>query len=92
MTDFNASALCWTLAAVQILGLFSAWIARLSEGSRRQTPCQGMFLAFLALVAAATMVSVSMGLGSWLTCGTTFSLMVLTVTCDFNRTREAAAW
>jgi len=90
MTDLEATALCCTSGAIQLLGLLSAWIVRLSLGSRRQTPCQHVFLAFLGLVAAATMVSVSTGVGSWLTCGTSFSLMVLTATCDFSRSRQAA--
>jgi hypothetical protein len=89
MTGFDTSAVYALLGAVQVLGLASAWLTRLSERSRRQAPCQCLFLACLALVAGSTIVALGLGSGCWLVCGTTFSLMVLAVTCDFSRSREA---
>lgn len=92
MTDFEASVIWCLLGTIEVLGLTSAWVARLSEGSRRQTSCQRVFLGFLALVGGATIISVALGLGCWLASGTTLLLMVLTVTCDCSRSRQAAAW
>ncbi len=92
MTDFEAAVICWLLGAAQSLGLASAWIARVSEGSRYQSVGQSLFLACLTLVAAACIGSFTLGPGHWLACGATLSLMVLTVTCDFRRCGQTAAW
>ena len=91
MTDSYATALCWLLGLVQVLGLTSAFVARLAEGSRRCGSCQRLFLAFLLLIGAATMVAVVLGPGFWLTSAVTLALMVLTVTSDLGRSGEAAA-
>ena len=88
MDGMDMSAVDGMLAAVQVLGLASAWLARLSENSRRQSSCQWLFLACLALVGGSTIVALGLGSGCWLVCGATFSLMVLAVTCDFSRSHE----
>lgn len=80
------------LGGIQLLGLTSAAVARLSEGSSRQRSGQRLFLACLGLVGAATVVSVFLGPGCWLSSGTTFSLMVLGATCDFNHSRKAPSF
>jgi hypothetical protein len=77
------------LILAQTAGLLSALAARLSVGSRCQCSTQWLFLGCLALVGAATMVSLNFGPGCWVTSGTTFSLMVLTTTCDFGQSRRA---
>jgi hypothetical protein len=74
----------WGLAFVQLLGLTSACTARLSEGSRRQRPFQRLFFACLVLIGAVTIVTLGFGWGCWLLCGTTLSVMVLTVTWDLR--------
>jgi hypothetical protein len=43
------------------------------------------------VVGIVVVISLGLGPGCWLTSGTTFSLMVLTVTCDFNPQRRAMA-
>jgi hypothetical protein len=89
MSHFEASAVCWLFGALQVLGLTSAWAARLSERSRRQASCQRLFFGCLALIGGATIISLILGPVCWLTCGITLSLMVLTATCDFSGSRQA---
>jgi hypothetical protein len=88
----DSVVLVCSLAGIQIVGLASAAVARLSEGSSRQKSGQRLFLACLGLVGAATIVSVFMGPGCWLSSGTTFSLMVLGATCDFSYSRKAPSF
>lgn len=61
-----------------------AWLARLSEGSRNQAPCQWLFLAFLGLMGMVTMLSVALGPRYWLVSGATLSVMVLAAIWDFR--------
>ena len=88
MCVLETSVICWLLLAVQLLGLFSAWIARLSEGSSHQAISQRFFLGFLVLVGAATLVALGQGPGYWLSSGVALSVMVLVATCDFNRSQQ----
>lgn len=92
MTAILGVDFVWALVAIQILGIISAGVARLSEGSRRQTCCQRFFFALLLLVGLATVVAVTLGPACWLISSSTLSLMVLTVTCDFRRPDESGAW
>jgi hypothetical protein len=85
-------AICWLFGTVQVLGLTSAWIARLSTGSRRQTSCHCVFLACLPVVGGSAAVSLGLGPSCWLVSSVTLSLMVLTVTCDFSRSQRGTAW
>ena len=92
MNGLENSVIHWLLITVQLLGLFSAWIARLSEGSSRQAVAQRFFLGSLALVGTGTLLSLGLGPSYWLSSGVVLSLMVLATTCDFKPSREAAAW
>ena len=74
----------WVLAAVQIVGLASAVLARLSERSACQTWCQWLFLLCLCLVGLATAISLSGGPGNCLICGSTLSMMSVTAVYDFS--------
>ena len=80
------------LIVVLVTGFVSACAARLSVGSRRQTVCQWLFLCCLVLVGAVTMFSLGSEPSFWVVSAITFSLMVLTATCDFGRSRQATAW
>ena len=92
MNGFDSPTTLWLLIGAQFLGISSAWLARLSEGSPRQAVSQRMFFGVLPLVGVATMVALAVGPGCWLACSTTLAFMVLTVTCDFQGSREAATW
>ncbi len=87
----DITTICWLFGAVELLGLTSAWAARLSEGSLHQTCCQRLFLGCLTLVGGATIVSFGLGPSCWLTSGVTLAVMVLTVICDFGRCSVAVA-
>lgn len=80
------------LIAAQFLGVFSAFLARLSEGSCCQFLGQFLFFGALPLVGAATMVALAIGPGCWVACAATLAAMILTVTCDFRGSRKAATW
>ena len=92
MIALEAHAVFWLLIAVQAAGLTSTWLTRLSEGSRCQTSCQRLFFGCLGLVGLATIASLGLGPGSWLSCGTTLSLMVVGVTWDVGQSSRAAIW
>ena len=74
----------WIAAAVEVVGLASACLARLSEGSPSQASYQAFFFAALLLVGVTALAALSAGLGQWLLLGVTLSVMVLTVTWDFG--------
>jgi hypothetical protein len=78
----------WVMLGVQVLGLGSAWLTRRSEGSPLQSTIQALFVVALVLVGVATIVAIGRGPGCWLACGTTLSLMVVGVVCEFDRRPE----
>lgn len=83
--QFDSSTLVWVLAAIQVSGLISAWLARLSIGFRHQNYCQMLFFVLLATVGATTAASLFlMSNFTWMGCGTTLCLMVLTAIWDFG--------
>jgi hypothetical protein len=79
----ESSFLFLSLSVIQIAGLASAWLARMSEGSSHQAPFQWLFFALLAVVGATTMGSIAVGTG-WLASGGTLSIMVLAAIWDFR--------
>lgn len=72
------------LAVAQIIGLLSAAGARHTAGSRGQTFFQGMFLACFMALGIVTLVSVVVGPGYVLACGTSLAVMVLAATWDLR--------
>lgn len=82
-------AVVWVLATVQLLGLSSAWLARIAQGSRGQTACQCVFLGCLGLVGLSTAAAVTIDSMLWLVCGATLALMVLAAVADFGRRPRA---
>jgi hypothetical protein len=85
------SELPWAfLGTIQILGLIVAVATRLAEGSCRQIWCQVLFFASMVLVGLVTIAALRLGPGCWMVSGTTFSVMVLTVTCDFRTGEDVA--
>ena len=83
--QIDSTTVVWVLAAIQVSGLVSAWLARLSIGFRHQTSCQVLFFVFLAAVGGTTALSLFMLSNfTWMGCGTTLCLMVLTAIWDFG--------
>lgn len=77
------------VVAAQVLGLTSAWLARISQGCRCEGLCQWLFYVCLSTVGLATMVNFALVPGWWWVTATVFSIMVLVVTCDFRPARRA---
>ena len=84
MLAFEPTPLICGLAIIQALGLASACLARIGEGSIRQTSCQRLFLGCMALVGVSTMFSMFVGPGACVASGATLAVMVLTATWDFG--------
>lgn len=91
MNGIELSAALWILVGIQAMGLISAIMARVGEGSPRQTASHACFFACLAIVGAATVMALAVGPGCWITSATTLAVMVLIVTCDFSRGRQIVA-
>lgn len=90
MDELYPSIILWTLIGVQMLGLFSALLSRLGEGSSGEGLCQCFFIFCLALMGTTTIASMSLGPGAWLTCGVTLSIMVLIALFDCGPAKEIA--
>lgn len=91
MAYLESSSFIWALGIMQFAGLVSAWLARLSEGSRGQSSCHWLFFGCLGLIGVATLLSVSIGLRYLLFSCLTLSVMVLIAVWDFRaeaRTRQ----
>jgi hypothetical protein len=84
MAYLETSFFAWLLGLIQIAGLLSAWLARLSEGSARQAWCQRLFVGCLALVGLSTMIVVALGARHWVASGATLSAMILAAIWDFS--------
>jgi formate hydrogenlyase subunit 3/multisubunit Na+/H+ antiporter MnhD subunit len=81
----------WIAAAIEILGLASAMLVRLTEGSPSQAACQAIFFAVMLLVGVASLAALSAGLGHWFVLGSTLAVMVLMATLDFGGRDRAQA-
>lgn len=80
------------VAAVQVLGLVSAWLARASQTSRRHHPiCQLVFLLAMAAVAATAIACARFPSAIWLLSSITLPVMIVGTTCDFRRHDRPAA-
>ena len=77
------------LFLAQAAGLVSALATRI--GSTYRIPTQVLFSILLAVVGLGMVVTLNFGPTCWLTSGVTFSIMVLTVTCDFGDSRRLIA-
>ncbi len=84
MAYLESSLLGSALALLQVIGLLSAWLARLSEGSTQQAWCHWLFVGCLAVIGLATMAFVAAGTKHWLPSGATLSVMVLAAVWDFR--------
>jgi hypothetical protein len=86
--QFNFQVVFWIVVAVQVTGLISAWLARMTAGGRSQRSCQWLFLSCLALVGATSVVSMGISAASWLFSAFTLALMVIAAVWDVGRQAE----
>ena len=80
------------LVTLQVLGLASAAVARISIGSRHQGKFQWVFLSCLGLVGMSMVISLGVAPGLWIGSGAILAVMALATTCEFGRSRRATAW
>jgi hypothetical protein len=92
MLDLDLFCNLGTLATVQLLGMASAWLARLSEGTAHQARFQRFFFVSLVVVGGATMVSLRLPPVYWLISAVTFTLMIMVVVCDFSRSGQTESF
>ena len=79
------------VAAVQILGLAAAWLARASQTSQRHHGmCQIVFLLAMAAVTATAIATVRYPSAVWLLSSITLPVMIVWTTCDFRRSENVA--
>ena len=79
---------------VQLIGLVSVALARVSERSAVQALCQQFFLACLLMVGGISLLAINFGLGagSWLICATMLPLMAVGATLDLQRSPECSSF
>ena len=90
MPALDATVSLWLFGGVQLLGMTSAWIARLSEGTVHQAFCQRLFFLSLVLMGLATMLTAAARPGLWMTSAVTLALSLLVVICDFQHASRSA--
>jgi hypothetical protein len=88
----HTSTLAWILVALQLTGLLSALLTRLTEGCCYRRGFQWLFLALLALIGGSTMFAIQLGSFSWLASGTTLAVMVVAGVWDCGRRQSIAVW
>lgn len=73
-----------SLYCIQIMGVATALLARLSERSALQSWCHAMFFASLILMGVATVASLTVGPGMTLASGATLAVMAVAAVCEFR--------
>ncbi len=91
MLEFGPNMSMWCLLSVQIVGLASAWLARIGEDSKHQVSYQLAFFICLGGVGLATIRALFHSPGSCVMTGATLSVMVLAATWDFSASKRPAA-
>ncbi|HET6882621.1 MAG TPA: hypothetical protein VFI31_20810 [Pirellulales bacterium] len=84
MPRFDPAWFLWCLATVQFLALTSACLARLAEGSLRETRYQWLCLGCLALAGMATLASLVVGPTTCVFSGAALAVTILTATWDLS--------
>jgi hypothetical protein len=87
VTTLEISLFSCLLAALQAAGLFSTWLARRGEGSRRQALYHWLFFACLACLGGSTIYTLFLD-GTWLASGAVLALMAVAGTCEFRGPRS----
>lgn len=77
---FISQPVFWVVLGIQALGLVSIVLAQVGGAGQRR--CQAGFLVNMALVALATVFTLSFDRGLSLSCGTTFCLMAVGATFE----------
>ncbi|HEX7450179.1 MAG TPA: hypothetical protein VF306_21650 [Pirellulales bacterium] len=84
MVWLNPVWLFWCLAVVHGVGLLSACLTRLSEGSAGHARLQRVFVGCLSLAGLATMASLTLGPNTCMVSGATLVVTILMATWDMG--------
>ena len=82
----------WTVSLVQLLGIGSAVLIRLSDGSRWQTACRTLFFVSLALVGMTAVGTMLIESGLWLLAGITLSCMIVSALFEHQDPERVSVW
>jgi len=74
--------LVWLFAAVHLVGLLSAPLARLAEHRAGFGSMQWLFFGAMVVIAAATLVCLVFGCAAWVLSGATLSFMLVAAVWD----------
>ena len=77
---------------VQLIGLLSVALARVSERSAAQALCQQFFVVCLLMVGGISVLAIHLGADSWLICATMLPLMAVGATLDLQRSPECSSF
>jgi hypothetical protein len=91
MNGIESSTGLWLWAIIHVLGLVSAWLARVSECSGHYNLGYSLFLGCLAMVGIATVIALASGPGLWVISAAILAVMILIGTCDFRGETQMAA-
>lgn len=91
MLENFSPALFWLASLLQVAGLASVVIARLTEGCRGQLCFQRVFYLCLLAVGVASMLTVEFGSRYWLSFGITLAIMAVGATLELGRSAEVTA-
>ena len=86
MGGLAVSSLCFPLVVILVLGLVSAWAARVGRGPW----WQWLLFGSMALVGGSTILALFLGPGMWLVSAGTLATMILVTTCDLSGSKRAA--
>ena len=89
MAYLETSFALWIFSFLQIAGLFSAWMARLSEGSPNQASCYLLFFVSFGLIGLTALATAALAPGYWLLSAATMCVMVLAAVWDVRSPARA---
>ncbi len=89
---FNETVIFAVALLVQLIGVLSVTLARISERSAAQSCCQQIFLLCLLGVGGISVLAVQAGVACWIVCAMTLPLMAVGATIDLQRTPEYSSF
>jgi hypothetical protein len=92
MFIFEGQAILWANLVIQVAGVTSMVIARLTERSWARALCQRCFFFCLLAVGFVTLVAIRSPDGNWLPYGATLGLMAIGATVDLRTERQPAVY
>jgi hypothetical protein len=89
MPTITEHCVFWAVIVVQMVGLASVAVARLTERSSVKAVFQRAFFICLLVVGLATMLVIRLDNSYWLSCAATLGLMSVGATIDCGSRRHA---